>query len=313
MSSTQTIANESAPATQPEQREQRRWTRSFLPYLLVLPALILTIWILYPFVQAIIYSVQNYVLSNPFGIHFIGLKNYGNLVTSSDFWHTLWVTILYTILATGIELLLGLALAYLLQKQTRVNNVLTTLMMLPLMVAPILASLMWKLMTNPGFGFMNYLLGFIGLHNLPWGSSPSTALLTVIIVDVWIYTPFMAILLLAGLRSLPTAPFEAAQIDNVSPLFTFQRLTLPLLMPYITTAVLFRLLQALQTFDIIFAMTGGGPGNTLLNVNIQSYNQAFIFLNLGISSALLLILWIISYVISQRMVAYWSHGKIAAK
>jgi len=312
MSSTQTIVHESAPTTPPEQDVQRRKGKGSLPYLLVLPALVLTIWILYPFVQAIIYSVQNYVLSNPFGIHFIGLKNYWHLATSSDFWHTLWITVLYTILATGIELLLGLGLAYLLQKQTRVNTVLTTLMMLPLMVAPILASLMWKLMTNPSFGFANYVLSFVGLHNFPWGSSPQTALFTVITVDVWIYTPFMAILLLAGLRSLPQAPFEAAQIDNVSPWFTFQRLTLPLLMPYITTAVLFRLLQALQTFDIIFAMTGGGPGNTLLNVNIQSYNQAFIFLNLGISSALLLVLWVISYVISQRMVSYWSRGKIAA-
>ena len=312
MSSTQTVVNKSAPVVQPEQPEKRKWTKSAFPYLLVLPAFVLTIWILYPFVQAIIYSVQNYVLSNPFGIHFIGLKNYWNLVRDADFWHTLWVTILYTILSTGIELLLGLALAFLLQKQSRVNNVLTTLMMLPLMVAPILASLMWKLMTNPSFGLANYILSAIGLHNFPWGSSPSTALFTVVMVDVWIYTPFMAILLLAGLRSLPQAPFEAAQIDNVSPWFTFQRLTLPLLMPYITTAVLFRLLQALQTFDIIFAMTGGGPGNTLLNVNVQSYNQAFIFLNLGVSSALLLILWVISYTISQRMVAYWSKGKIAA-
>ena len=316
MSSTPTtpmFVEQPVPAAQPQQKERRKWLRSAFPYLLVLPAFLLTVWILYPFVQAIIYSVQNYVLSNPFGIRFIGVRNYGNLLRDADFWHTVWITLAYTVVATGLELLLGLALAFLLQRQTRINNVLTTLMMLPLMVAPILASLMWKLLTNSEFGLATFILSLFGVQKFPWGSSPNTAFLTVIMVDVWLYTPFMALLLVAGLRSLPQAPFEAAQIDNVSPWFTFRRLTLSLMKPYITTAVLFRVLQALQTFDIIFAMTGGGPGNALLNLQIQSYNQAFMFLNLGVSSAMLLILWLISYVISQRMVSYWSKGRVTAR
>jgi multiple sugar transport system permease protein len=132
-------------------------------------------------------------------------------------------------------------------------------------------------------------------------------------VDVWIYTPFMGILLLAGLRALPHAPFEAAQIEGVSAWFTFRRLTLPLMRPYITTAVLFRLLAALQTFDIIYAMTTGGPGDTLMNFQVQAYTQAFVYLNLGVASALLVVLWLITYIVSQRMVAYWSHGQMAVK
>jgi multiple sugar transport system permease protein len=310
MSSIPTIEKKLVSEIQPGQKEKRRWWQTVFPYLLVAPAFIFTIWILYPFIQAVLYSLQNYLLSEPFAIHFIGLTNYWNLVRDPDFWHTVWITVAYTIVAVGIELLLGLALAFLLQPQTRLNNVLTTLMMLPLMVAPILASLMWKLMTNPEFGLANYFLSFIGQRNFPWGSSPKTAFLTVVMVDVWVYTPFIGILLLAGLRSLPRAPFEAAQIDGVSPWFTFRRLTLPLLMPYIITAVLFRVLQALQTFDIIFAMTGGGPGNALLNFSVQAYNQAFVFLNLGVSSALLIILWLISYLISQRMVGYWNRGMV---
>jgi multiple sugar transport system permease protein len=312
MSSAQ-LVKKPVTATEPKQREQRSRWQSIFPYLLIGPALILTIWILYPFVQAFIYSLQNYVLSNPFGNRFVGLRNYWNLARDGDFWHTVWITIAYTIAATGIELLLGLALAFLLQRQTRVNNVLTTLMMLPLMVAPILASLMWKLMTNPGFGVANFVLSLVGIHNFSWGASPSTAFLTVVLVDVWVYTPFMGILLLAGLRSLPQAPFEAAQIDGVSPWFTFRRLTLSLLTPYIITAILFRLLQSLQTFDIIFAMTGGGPGNALLNFQLQAYNQAFVFLNLGVSTTLLIVLWLFSYILSQRMVAYWSRGRAIAR
>jgi multiple sugar transport system permease protein len=313
MSSLQPVVAEPAKTSESPKRERRQRWRAFFPYLLVAPSFLLSIWIIYPFFQAIRYSFENYVLSNPFGERFIGLNSYWNLFRDATFWHTVWVTVAYTICSVGVELLLGLALAFLLYRETPVNRVLTTLMMLPLMVAPVLASLMWKLMTNPVFGLANFFLSFVGLRNFPWASAPQTALLTVVMVDVWIYTPFMGILLLAGLRALPHAPFEAAQIEGVSAWFTFRRLTLPLMRPYITTAVLFRLLAALQTFDIIYAMTTGGPGDTLMNFQVQAYTQAFVYLNLGVASALLVVLWLITYIVSQRMVAYWSHGQMAVK
>jgi multiple sugar transport system permease protein len=124
------------------------------------------------------------------------------------------------------------------------------------MIAP--GALDGKLMTNPDFGILSYLVGLVGLHDFKWASAPSTALLTVVLVDVWVYTPFIIILLLAGLRALPTQPFEAADLDGVPRSFVFFRITLPMLMPYIITAALFRMLDAIQQFDIIYAMTIGG-------------------------------------------------------
>jgi multiple sugar transport system permease protein len=313
MGSLPSTLTQTTAAGVPPKKGQRRHRRTYFPYLLVAPALLLTIWIIYPFILAIRYSLENYVLSNPLGERFIGLNGYWNLLHQASFWHTVWVTIAYTICSVSVELLLGLVLAFLLFKETRINKVLTTLMMLPLMVAPVLASLMWKLMTNPVFGLANFFLSFIGQRNFPWASAPQTALLTVVMVDVWIYTPFMGILLLAGLRALPQAPFEAAQLEDVSAWFTFRRLTLPLMKPYIITAVLFRLLAALQTFDIIYAMTTGGPGDALMNFQVEAYTQAFVYLNLGTASALLIVLWVITYIVSQRMVTYWSHDHLVVR
>ena len=158
-----------------------------------------------------------------------------------------------------VELLLGLGIALLLQRRTRLNNAISILLLLPLMTAPALAALMWKLMTNANFGVLSYLAARLGFPGFQWASAPETALLTVILVDVWVYTPFMMILLLAGLRSLPRQPFEAAALDGVPRSFVFWRITLPMLTPYILTAVLFRLLDSIQQFDIIYAMTQGGP------------------------------------------------------
>ena len=175
------------------------------------------------------------------------------------------VSLEYTVLTVGIELVFGLAIAMLLQKQTRINNLVSILLLLPLMTAPAIAALMWKLMTNPNFGVLSYLVQLLGVTNFKWASDPNTALFTVVLVDVWVYTPFIMILLLAGLRSLPTQPFEAAALDGVPRRFVFFRITLPMLTPYIITAALFRMLDSIQQFDIIYPMTQGGPGDTLLS------------------------------------------------
>ena len=167
-------------------------------------------------------------------------------------------------LTVGVELLLGLGIALLLRRSTWFNNALSIALLLPLMVAPAIASLMWKLMIHPDFGIFSYLLGLFGVHDFRWASAPSSALFTVILVDVWVYTPFIMILLLAGLRSLPRQPFEAAELDGVPASFVFFRITLPMLTPYIITAALFRMLDSLQQFDIVYAMTQGGPGNATL-------------------------------------------------
>jgi multiple sugar transport system permease protein len=300
-SSTASVA--AAAAGAPSAGRRRR--RSLLPYLLSLPALLACIGILVPFFTAVGYSLQRYNLATPYTRAFIGLENYLDLFTDPAFWHTIRVSLLYTLLTVGIELLLGLSVAMLLVRRTLVNQVMSVLLILPLMTAPAIAALMWKLMTNPNFGILSYLISQAGFTDFRWASSPATALLTVVLVDVWVYTPFMIVLLLAGLRALPRQPFEAAALDGVPASFVFFRITLPMLAPYIITAVLFRMLDAIQQFDIIYAMTQGGPGDTLMVFQILAYLEAFTFTSIGRSAAMMMVLWLITNILSTVFIKQW--------
>jgi multiple sugar transport system permease protein len=284
---------------------RRSFARAALPYLLSLPALLVTIGIMIPFVTAAWYSLQRYNLAMPMLRGFIGIDNYRDFLTDSSFWNTVRVSLLYTFLTVGIELVLGLAIALLLRRPTLLHNAMSIALMLPLMIAPAIASLMWKLMTNPNFGILSYLVGLVGLTDFKWASAPSTALLTVVLVDVWVYTPFIMILLLAGLRALPKQPFEAAELDGVPWSFVFFRITLPMLFPYIITAALFRMLDSIQQFDIIYAMSQGGPGDTLMVFQVQAYLEFFTYTNVGRSAALLMVLWAIAYFLSHQFIRSW--------
>lgn len=279
--------------------------RSALPYLLSLPALLVCIGILVPFGTAVWYSLQRYNLNLPALRSFIWFDQYLQLAQSPAFWNTVKVSLLYALLTVGVELLLGLGIALLLRRSTRFNNALSIALMLPLMVAPAIASLMWRLMTHPDFGIFSYLLRLVGINDFRWASAPSSALFTVVLVDVWVYTPFIMILLLAGLRSLPRQPFEAAELDGVPASFVFFRITLPMLMPYILTATLFRMLDSIQQFDIVYAMTQGGPGNATLVFQVQAYLDFFKNFNVGRSAAMLLVLWLIAHLLSQQFIKHW--------
>jgi len=283
----------------------RRRRINYLPYLLSLPALLVCIGILIPFVTAVYYSLQRYRLNLPMMRGFIWFQNYIEFLTDGEFWHTVQVSLEYTVLTVGVELVFGLVIALLLQKPTRVNNLVSILLLLPLMTAPAIAALMWKLMTNPNFGVLSYFVQLLGVSNFKWASDPNTALFTVVLVDVWVYTPFIMILLLAGLRSLPTQPFEAAALDGVPRRFVFFRITLPMLMPYIITAALFRMLDSIQQFDIIYPMTQGGPGDTLLVFQVRAYLEFYQYTNVGKSAALLIILWAITFALSNVFIKQW--------
>lgn len=293
----------SLPASQKPRRILRLQT--VLPYLLSLPALLVCIGILIPFFTAVSYSFQRYNLAFPDAREYIWFDNYISLFTDEAFWNTARVSIIYTVATVGVQLLLGLGIALLLQRRSKVNNAMSVLLILPLMVAPAIAALMWKLMTNPGFGVLNYLLGLIGITDFGWSSRAESAMFTVVLVDTWVYTPFITVLLLAGLRALPRQPFEAAELDGVPASFVFLRITLPMLLPYILTAGMFRMLDSIQQFDIIYSMTQGGPGDSLTVFQVQAYLEAFSFSNIGKSAALVLILWAITYALSTLFIKHW--------
>ncbi|MCG8594286.1 MAG: sugar ABC transporter permease [Kiloniellales bacterium] len=286
-------------------RPKRPFLRAALPYLLSLPALLVCIGILIPFGTAVYYSMERYNLAFPMMRSFVWFQNYIDFFGDPAFWNTVRVSLLYTVLTVGVELALGLGIALLLRRRTLVNDVMSLLLILPLMIAPAIAALMWKLMTNPNFGIMSYLVGLLGFEDFRWASSPASALFTVVLVDVWVYTPFMMILLLAGLRALPRQPFEAAELDGVPASFVFFRITLPMLTPYIITATLFRMLESIQQFDIVYAMTQGGPGDSLMVFQVQSYLERFQYTNVARSAAFLMVLWVITFVLSNVFIKQW--------
>ena len=285
--------------------QRRPWTARALPYLLSLPALLVCIGILVPFGTAIWYSLERYNLAMPFTRGFVGLDQYQDLLTSAEFWRTVEVSLIYTAATVIVELLLGLGVALLLRERTRLNNAISIALLMPLMTAPAIAALMWKLMTNPGFGVLSWLVSLLGVSDFRWASDPDSAMFTVVLVDVWVYTPFMIILLLAGLRSLPPQPFEAARLDGVRPSFVFFRITLPMLTPFLLTAILFRMIDSIQQFDIVYAMTQGGPGDSLLVFQVRAYLDFFQYTNVGGSAAVLMILWAITYTLSNVFVKQW--------
>ncbi len=277
-------------------------SQRLLPYLLSLPALLVCVGILVPFVTAAYYSLLRYNLGLPYLSGFIWFQNYVDFLTDADFWNTVRVSAIYTASTVGVELLLGLGIAMLLRERSRLNNFCSVALLLPLMCAPALAALMWKLMTDANFGVLSWALAQFGITGMRWGSDSHTAMLTVVLVDVWVYTPFMMILLLAGLRSLPQQPFEAARLDGVPGHFVFFRVTLPMLTPYLITATLFRLLDSIQQFDIVYAMTQGGPGDSLMLFQVRAYLEFFTYTNVARSAALMMILWAVTYILSTVFV-----------
>ena len=194
------------------------------PYLIVAPSLIITIGIMIPFVMAIWYSLTNYSFKLPTHT-FIGLRNWIEVLSSYDFWNALWISLLYGVSATVVEMALGMGVAILLNNlNNRLSRILRVLLVFPLMVAPVTATIVWQLMLNSSVGILEKFLNLFGVYNFPWAASPSTAMLTVVLIDVWVNTAFIILLVLAGLQSLPKSPFESAKIDGGSAWFNFVNL-----------------------------------------------------------------------------------------
>ncbi len=276
------------------------------PYLIMFPALILTIGILVPFGTGVYWSLTNYNLMRP-DYSFIGLGNYIRLFQSPRFWNALRVSSTYVFFAVGSQLILGLVIALLLNRDNIVSKILRPLLILPLLIAPVIATLMWRLMMSTQFGILNYFLSLLNpdMRWFPWAGSARYAMFTVVLIDVWIFTPFIGLLILAGLRSLPKAPFEAAKVDGASKWYIFRRQTMPMLVPYITVALIFRLIDSFRMFDIPFALTRGGPGDSLMKLQVTAYTESFTYLNIGRGAAYMFITWLIVFIVSKLLVNYW--------
>src|SRR3984893_3773127 len=302
------------PSTEPPRAElsksaaQYAKRKALRPYLILTPTLLLTLGILIPFFAAIYLSFTDFTLRSS-DYSFIGFDNYGSMLQHPDFWHSLVVTLQYAFLCTTVEMLLGIGVALLLNEENPVSKFLRIVLIFPLMIAPVIGTLIWKLMTNPSVGILRTPMSWIGLGDFKWAASPDTAMFSLVVIDAWVYTPFVIILVLAGLRSLPKSPYEAALIDGGSPWFVFKNLTLPMLTPVLLITLVFRLMLSLQEFSIIFALTEGGPGDSTMTLSLQAYNRAFPFYGLAEAIPMMLFLWALVYLVSFILIGFWRRAQ----
>ncbi|MGA7905172.1 MAG: sugar ABC transporter permease [Terrimicrobiaceae bacterium] len=306
-----------SPVTEPprailsESGERYARQRALRPYLVLAPSFLLTIGILIPFFVSIFYSFTDLTLRSQ-EYEMVGLQNFVDTFTKSDFWHSVGVTLRYAFIATAVEMVLGMWIALLLNQESAVSRFLRLVLIVPLMIAPVIGALVWLLVTNPTVGILRIPLGWIGLGDFRWSADPDWALFSLIIIDMWIYTPFVVILVLAGLRSLPKSPYEAALIDGGSAWFVYKNLTLPMLAPVLLIALVIRLMTSLQEFAIIFATTNGGPGDRTLSVAVAAYNEAFQYYNPSGAIPMLLFLWFIIYAICFILIGFWRKAQKTA-
>jgi multiple sugar transport system permease protein len=223
-----------------------------LPYLLTLPALIVLIGILYPFVLGVYYTFTNYTLTEPGNIQWVGPANYVEIFKNTDFWNAFGLTFVFAAFVVMIELALGLGVALLLKDAFPGVRILRSFLIIPMMIPPIVSALMWKVILLPtNQGVLNHILDLVEIRPIAWLGDSDTALVSLILIDVWIYSPFAILIFLAGLQSMPKEPYEAARVDGASGWFILRKLTLPLLTPCIVLVTLFRLIDSLKVFDII--------------------------------------------------------------
>ena len=248
----------------------------------------------------------------------IGFQNFSRILNDEQLWKYFATTGRFALLSVGLQTLVGFGLAMLVNEKFKGSGLLTTLILIPMMISPVVVGLFWKLMYNPTFGFFNYLIGFTNPSTAPdWLASrfagtpvPGMALWAVVIVDVWMWSPFVMLLVLSGLKAIPDYLYEAAAIDRASSWFQFWRTTLPPVTPLLLIAVLFRTIEAFKAFDLIMGMTGGGPGDQTELISVNLYRQAFLGQwRTGRASALAYIILIIIIAISNLYIRYLNQMK----
>ena len=272
--------------------------------LLPLPA-VLTIaaLIIFPLAFNVYMSLQAWFVSSTTPPEFVGLRNFLEIFgKDARFWNAIWITVKFTTLSVLLQLILGLAIAVYLHREFRGRGFVRTVMLLPMVSTPVAVALIWVIMFNPSLGILNYFLTSLGLQPLLWLGHPRTVLPSLILMDTWKWTPFMVLIIHAGLQSLPLTPFEAARIDGASRWQVLRYITLPLLRPTIAVALMFRTMDSLKTFDTIYVMTEGGPNNASEILNIYTFQTGFKYFHIGYASALAVILVIFVFAVNLVLV-----------
>jgi len=257
----------------------------WLPWALIAPtALFALAMTVVPLGYSLLTSLREFPLGRT--PTFVGLQNYRVLLHDGNFLGSLGTTLWFAVAATLIEFVLGLSLALLLKDEFSFQGIIRSSLIIPMVIAPVVVGIIWRLLYNADVGLFSFIVQALTGRNLSVLSNPTLALPALILVDVWEWTPFMFLILLAGIQSLPQEPFEAARVDGATPWNVFLHLTLPMLRPVIVVAVLIRGLDAFTVFDQVFVMTQGGPGTSTEVATLMIYKTAFRFSQVGYGAAM---------------------------
>ena len=282
-----------APKTTYNKKEARfRLSDDWLKRILLAPTMLIILGlVVYPTLWAVVLSFTNFSIMKNVTPKFVGGQNYSQLLHDPAIWARFVFTGKVLIVAVILELLLGFAIAYFLHTRFRRQGILVTLLLLPMMLSPVIVGLFWKYMLSPNWGIVNYLLvHFFGTKEILWLTTDHWGFWAVIIVDAWMWTPFMMLLTLAGLSAVPEYLYESAQVDRASNWYIFSRITLPLAAPLIILAVVFRAIDAFKIIDVVWVLTAGGPGSSTETISFTLYKLAFAFYKTGPASALAVIM-----------------------
>ncbi len=303
------LSRQRAPARALAPRPGRRFGPQFGRYtglLYVAPATLLLLLItIVPLAYLLYNSLTSWDLRRVYlGKEFIGLENYRAMVADVQFRAAVGVTLLLAVGAVLVELVLGLLLALLFNREFPGKRVMRSLFLLPLITTSIVVGLTWRMLFNTDLGMINYVLRTLHLPQPLWLADPHMALLSIVLTDAWHVTPFVTLMFVAGLQSLSNEPYDAARVDGATTWQQFRFITLPLLRPLIFLAMIFQVTDAIRMFDLIFVMTAGGPANATQTLNMYAYKVGFSFLNMGYGSALAVVLMLVCIGISFVLVRY---------
>lgn len=275
--------------------------------LFIIPTLALLIAMnIFPLLWSLYLSFTKYKYGSNLPRIFIGTENYSRILSNPNIWSYFTTTAKFVLLAVFAQFLIGFGLALLFNREFKYKGIVTTLILLPMMLSPVVVGLFWKFIFDPDTGIFNYFLKILfHVEKVGWTTNPKTALFSVVIVDTWMWSPFMMLISLAGLSAIPQYLYEAADVDRASGWFKFRHITLPMVSPLLLIALLFRTMDAFKLFDLVYTLTNeGGPGVATETVSMNLYKIAFRRWDIGQASAMAYILLIIIIALSSIYIKY---------
>ncbi len=304
-----------APVYASLHRRRFRWRGHLAPYALVVPALaVLAGVMMYPIAYGVYLSLFDFRMTQSLTWVFVGLGNYRKLFFQSpDFLNSIAVSLRFTAMTIGLEFGIGLGLALLLNLDFLGRGVFRTLVLLPLMVPPLVSGLLWRVMYDHEFGVLSFFIRSFGADPPVFLGDRDLALLAVVVTEVWRATPFMTLVLLAALQAVPHELHEAAQVDGATRFTGFRFITFPLILPVVLVALLFRTVDVLRTFDLVYLLTHGGPGSRTEVIGMYIYRYGFESFNMGITSAASILLFLLTLIVCFVYLRLIVRGQAMAK